>query len=590
MFKINKNFLKHQQAVLIAFLCLLVATISWLAPLFGLLVFVILSAQLVSRETKLGIITSVFYSVLSLATILGIISFILDLLANDFRQFGFISLLIALSNIVFLYLVTMQKTIFLTNRKEVLALVLAIISSLVLLIPVLSLQSSSEYIYFLSSGEDNASHFAMLHRTVVEQGVPYFDGINSGLIGSLNVYPQSIQTFFGYGLWSFIGDESPSSYKLLVAYYAMMVLVCSSIIFIVSLLISRFSSKEFWFTASLLGTASIFISVLLFLAGWGFVSQIAAMTYFLSLVYILHKYKESPQKLSDVWIAGIMTAGIAFTWYLLLLPTFVVAFKFLMRMLSKGVLFLISGLMLFIATLMPIVLNVVNSKGTSALNEAGGVYKYEEFALTIIIALLVLAISGRIINKQNISPVIFNSLVGTGILTLIIAAYQLVTIGHFEYYFYKSLYLLLTIELIILSIVLSHVIKSLLNKTAMKHISLMVLNVAIIMTFCIALAAIKPTYPQVYLNNWFNHTLLPSTLSNATNVFDNKTSKDVLIVSCNTTREYIANRWTGALFLSENRVRNNIETGRFYGVKGEGSWFNYVKDRSGARVSIEPCD
>jgi hypothetical protein len=235
---------------------------------------------------------------------------------------------------------------------------------------------------------------------------------------------------------------------------------------------------------------------------------------------------------------------------------------------------------------MPIAMNTINTTSAGSINGAGGVYKYGPVAMAFISFTLVLSL---ITLSKKVYRAIFPSelylLLGGAIFTTaLIGVYQIISIGHFEYYYYKSLYLLVVIGVIFCASLMSHVPVPDNKFVTPKH-----LNIYLLLIACWVIYLIKPTYPIVYVNNWFHHTILPTTLDKAITLHDDNMARDTLLISCDSTREYIADRWTGALFLSENQVRNKLETNRFYGVIDEDKVLNYSQNKQGVSIIYDSC-
>lgn len=567
---------------------LAIGLISIFFPFAGLVILLVILGFVILKKTGLGFAASLFYSWVTTLVIMGSLSFLMDFFAHEYRQFGLISIAIAVVNIFLIYRQHPMPTKAGFSTQVSLPLLMSIIGMAILLIPVINTHSSSELIWFLSSGEDNASHFAMLNRAFTEQGAPYFDS-DTGLIHTLNVYPQAIQLFFGYGIWSLIGSTHLDAQYLLGAYYLMMVLVCGGFIFISALLFQSFAASRLRISSIIIGAGMLFITVLLFLAGWGFVSQIMAITLFLALLYLLHHLKEKVIHPVHAILVGTIITGIAFTWYLLLIPALFILLKPALYAIRHRLTKIIVYVSVFgVLSLGPIILNVLNSKGSGALNEPGGVYKYGTFAMTVMIVIALLSILAWWKHGHGKTPnILFRAILGSIALTLMIATYQILTIGHFEYYFYKSLYLTLIVELIFLVALCSHMISFIF--TTLSRSKILTANIVVVSLAIASVYIIKPTYPLVYMNNWFNHTLLPTTLEKSIVLYNEQQAADVLLVDCDTTREYIANRWNGALFLSESLSRNKLETSRFYGKAPDSELSNYARTREGTVVIRDSC-
>lgn len=155
-----------------------------------------------------------------------------------------------------------------------------------LIVPVIKINNASEFIRFLSIGEDNASHFSMLNRNIKVQSLPYLDTKDTGLISTLNIYPQGISSFFSYFIWTVIGDKSLSLLNLIRYYYFILSMLASSLVFITVFIIYRHSHRDYNIVGSILGSILVFIGSVIFLVGWGFLTQISALVFLFILYYL----------------------------------------------------------------------------------------------------------------------------------------------------------------------------------------------------------------------------------------------------------------------------------------------------------------
>jgi hypothetical protein len=513
---------------------------------------------------KIGTLNSVFFSIITASAFVGLLGFVIDAVSPYTNQFFVISTLLAIISATFLYARNF-KFIFAFNKNlksSILSAVLAVASAIFLVIPIAIYRDAPGMIYFLSSGEDNASHYAMFERNFIQKSTPYFDTRPTGLIDSLKIYPQAIHSSSAFAYSTIFDAKNLNTSKSLKLYYFVVVAACASLTYIISELVGRYIKGRIKYIAMVLSAAGLFIGATLFLAGWGFLTQIISLTYILSIVYLLtfrdEKRRNLTDRAADLSLFGLLVIGVVFSWYLLAPVLVAILYKKIRTAVSDKRLRHLVLLPVIIACAAPILVNLLLGKGSGAINEPGGVYIYGAFAIGIVLLSVLVYIFtaikfGKKIIKDNLEVSLL--ILSAYISTIGIGLYQLVTVGSLRYYFYKSLYLLLIIAVITIVLFITYYLKNIRPKS-LYRVSI-VFVVAIVVGIYLGL---KPTYPAVYVHNWFNHSITPSEIKPAILIKDSSGSilyKDIIYTnSCNYTENYILNRWTGAIFLSENNDRS----------------------------------
>lgn len=436
-------------------------------------------------------------------------------------------------------------------------------------------------VYFLSSAEDNASHFAMFQYNWVNKAAPYFNSDTTGLIGSLNYYPQGIHTSAAYTLWSIFGDQQISITNLLRAYYVVMVMVSVSLVFVCSELIGKLlAGNRFRYLGMIIGAITIFTGAILHLAGWGFLTQIIALVYVIGIaLLLLHKRtlsKSSPifMRLAEISLYGLLVIGLILSWYLLLFVAFILLVQRLIHLLGREWQTYVLTACISIVAVLPITLNFFTGKGGGSLNAPGGVYVYGILAALLLVITAGLAAFSYITKKSKSSPLpspLILLLVSSYLMFIVIGSYQFLTAGTFLYYFHKSLYLAFIAAVIVVIYITVKSWASIKQRT-----QIIALHITCFILFGVGYFLINPTYPIVFFNNWFWHAITPQDISPAIKAKEetSKTTDVIYQSTCNYINEYILNRWTGALYLSENSERSS-------------SMRDAVKDKKGVNISNE---
>lgn len=560
MSMIKKNHLYSLFAI-----CFLLASIffHWV----GYIIIIYSLSVTISRYFRVSLISGIFFAILTLCSIISIASFLFDAmlpLSPQFTLLYYLLLVTVASCILFQPKKLIKTARHIIDTPTIVALVVAAITAIIILVPVVRLDSSSSIIQFLTSGEDNASHFAMLQYNISRQSPPYFDAEPTGLISSLNIYPQGVQSFFAFTYWAITGGFNQSLATMLILYSLVMAILAASLSFICSLVIYRvLDNKNVGWVFTTILSSFIFMGATIFLVIWGFTTQIAALTLLLALLYLTLSVP-MPLKRSGLhiplMILGALVIGITFSWYLLTPIACVLLLPLLLRSFSMSRAKTIAyTLTVGLLSALPVLLNFFTGKGSGAINEPGGVYKYEAVGMGVV--LFSLACSILIIvkapNKYHAATIKW-FLASSLLLSAIIGIYQLISTGELHYYFYKSLYLLFIIGIF----ALAFVIHILLRRLRLSCLSLNILSLSLLVAFLVILIfVVRPVYPRVYINNWFNHLVKSDSLSQAIQIRSRNPNmnQDVFYISqCDRVQEYLINRWTGAILLSENKTRGEI--------------------------------
>jgi len=575
-------------------LVLLVVAGVWF-PFLHILVVIFVAERLVAKKYALTFIISTLLSILCVAAAVALLSLLLDIFIPTEKQFRIMEYILLVGGLLLLYFNRKTiKPVYRISRQEMTSSLLALAAMIFLLVPALHTKNSSDLIRFLSSGEDNASHFAMFNYSIIKESPPYLNHGETGLIGTLDTYPQGPQSFYGFSYWSILGDRAYSPKILLALYYLMNVTICGALVFIVGQIVQFYAKPRLKVASAIIATSSAFIGSILFLIGWGFITQLAALVYVLFVIYFiagLSNDKRNEISTGTIAMLGLLLTGLSFAWYLMILVVLVALIPFFIKIVrTKNISLYVSSVVAGMAAFSPILLNLVASGGESPINQPGGVYKYEILGYSVIAIGLALFIYLYITKKAKtlMTTSIMLFVISSFVLSGLVALYQLLSIHTLEYYFFKSLFLLMIISIVMLTVFTSYAFTRKLKKKS----SFIYISAGALSAFVIALLIINPIYPRVYFNNWFNHQLLPETLIVATESFSSthKPQDIMYSIPCNHIREYTADRWVGALYLSEEAERGKLESKAFYSSTSQKEIMRYVVSRPGALLVSQPCE
>lgn len=545
-----------------------------LKPLLLLVVWHIVGAS-INSKIRQSIVSSILYGLIIWSVI---VTSMVTLLSPLGYSLGFSGLVILsfIIGVVFLKWYPITQKMHILDKTELLVLASSLTFMIFVSYPFVSSGGTSARIQILTTGEDNASHFAMTKYNFESGRPPYFDRTNSGLINSLNIYPQGMHITYS----SIIKIVAPNSNdKLKINLYIFCTIGFFTIMFYLfgRVLNSYLDDKKYYsMHAQLLfqtTTLLLFISGPLFqLYVSGFQSQILSYIYMLMLIQLYIVSWNDKKFIDSLLLYVLLLCGIANNWYLLLpIAGAPLGYK-IIRNFSKlkelSPITIISLLLLSISAGIPILVSQIYSDKINPLNEPGGVFK---IPLTTIACLGLVGMLFIFYKKVPLRArqVLAISTSFAAIITTAIYAYQKLTIGRPEYYFFKTLFNLYIFGLIAaLSLLFIFVINNY-NKTFIY-----VLTVGMIFLFILA----KPVQSRVHFFNWYNHATNVNDLEIVLNDIHQENTDTIFYGDCLPASDYLDNRWSGALELSSSGERSQLEIASLNGkskLVGE-SLLNYV--------------
>jgi hypothetical protein len=435
-------------------------------------------------------------------------------------------------------------------------------------------------LHMLTAGEDNASHYALFKYAYLHKGFAYSSKQNndSGIIANLENYPQGSEFSMSWLTQAVFGGRYENNDKILLfAYYtwcAVSYALVSALVLLLATAAFEATRKTVRLSQTTLGVITVFaivgLSSMLYLVGRGFQSQIFSYLYLLGLLYATLPFiKIEPLKFRAVFLAT-MFAGICISWWFLAPVAFCMAVAFLVplrktwRQLVSLPMLILVGL-IALAALYPIIVNYMSGATSgNVLNQDGGV---DTIAATTIIFYLLgwpcFAWATRKTYKEYLA--IHLAILGWLAFTAFIGVYQTLTLHHFSYYYYKSLYTLIPLSGMMIIFLGMSLIESI--KISKKLFAQVAVSALVSILFINYFISIKPVYPRVYLNDWFNNPIVPSDLTVMYTTPKSQFADVVYVGGCSPGSTYILNRWSGALFQSELGMwHRDIE---LYGLYGD---------------------
>ena len=446
---------------------------------------------------------------------------------------------------------------------------------LLVIVPFRSEKGYPRMLEVLSMAEDNASHYAITHSTTVNRSYTYFmDAPHSGLQPSLRIYAQGQHVNMAINNYMLTRSTQPLEQPFIIKSFVVQICAFFSLLFMMILLgIQRLGQRyvtDKTIALSILITSPLLIYFVgfgtnIYMFETGFHTQIMSYSFLLLLLLWI-----SLDKLTLAWrLLGGATAliGLAFSWFFLLPIAGLTYLSWLwlqrkkLRPLLKRPAIVIPSVLLLGLSLTPFVIDRVNHNGTN-LNTPGGVL--------IVILPIILFYSGLGIiyllslrrqdfQDNSLIKLIILTLGFSLVFTLVIYAYQMITIGETLYYFYKTLFLYPIIGLLLSS---AFIFKYGTLLKPIKQFKKIRFTLIAITTFglCYALSfGFNPAaYTKFYLESRLAYhanvgILAPVVEAHKVIVTPQENYSFILFDGCNEFRTYITQRWLAAILLTDSQ-------------------------------------
>lgn len=426
--------------------------------------------------------------------------------------------------------------------------------------------STSQQLAVLSSGEDNASHYALANTISVNKSYTYLlSPEKSGVLVALKNYPQGLHVNYAINSQVLWGNGDLSQTFLLKSYVAQ---ICAylGLLFIIILLCARQIGlsiiDEKLFVRIIAASAPALIYLLGFGAStylfmYGFHSQIAA--YVFILIALLLVSSKDIGMWSKSLVAAFCGIAVAFIWFFLL-PVYVgfilgwaivnwSSIRKKIVSLQYIMLIVITGLIVII----PFIIQQGGGDGTS-VNTPGGVHPLSLVVLFGYACLAILYLFTRRFKQLfdgSPSSLLFILAIVSLIFSALIGVYQLATIHTFAYYFYKSLYIL-PIICGIFGVCFTFIVVSVAINQKIFRPNGLFITIPIFLTssyicfvhYPINLARLAPRIDTGLIERVIKNNELVNT--------PQRTYDLVLAASCTPNEAYFTQRWLGAVLLTDH--------------------------------------
>ncbi len=460
------------------------------------------------------------------------------------------------------------------NRSDVAAFCSSTIVLFILLIPIIN-QSGGYVAQFLSYGEDNASHYALTRYAFTNGDYSYTKSPDqAGLLESLEIYPQGFHIVSAVLLTTTLPSNLTDA-GLVKAYGILLTLFFAMFVFWLSkLCLSTSARLSKLYIAALLPALALLcgLGVLLLLLDRGFQTQIYTYSSLLATLYImtLAAKRQGPESKLILYICCGLLLLIATSWWVVLPITvaLLIAYAYEHRIvkdtLRNTLKYWPVTVIIGFTALYPFIVNLLLTTKSSPLNEQGGVDKlpYTIFAYLVpVIILALIAVRRRFFGRPIRYVLIALGLAVIGV--ALVGVYQQLSIHQFAYYYYKMLY-----TVYVLLIVLFFMSGSLILQrfdTIAKHWSYRVLVALLIVGVTVIVSARNNlVHSKVYVHNWFPNVVEVHELDQLF-IPDTYRYNDVIYLGdCVASSDYLANRWAGARMGSETILRKKITLSILY--------------------------
>lgn len=567
----RKSFTWEFQGKTLILLSLAITAVSFVAPIFALSLLLAMITGLFLSWRRFTFIESLFLAWASVAMIHIILYSIVTALGLHLDVRLALPVEATIASIIFVVWTRRRKNIPIQgswcNVSDLGAFLASAATFCLLLIPIINAGAGS-IAQFLSYGEDNASHYA-INRYILEHGDLSYKQKPSttGLIPSLVIYPQ------GFHINDVIDSQLTAPKDLgeggfLKAHALFITLQYALLIF--WLVKASLAIKSKVHTAliaavvpgiTLLGGMGLFL-LLLFR---GSQPQIYAYMFLALFIYLIGNTsgKENNQaKLRIVYASIFFFIGIASSWWLILpiggltLLFYINQEKLWIPLWKERQKYLIAKALVIFAIMYPILITFLLSTKADPLNEPGGVDRLG-WPIFLYLAPVIVIATAFLWRTMKAYMYLYITLAGALLLAIAIGAYNKFTVGQFEYYFYKSMYTVLFVILILFVISALHVGQLAYERlgTKAKYLLLAgIVGATVGITAWTQLVQLR-----VYIHNWLPNAVQPGDMNGLFFPSANNYDDQLFIGGCEPARDYLRNRWTGARFLSENYTRNKLE-------------------------------
>lgn len=423
--------------------------------------------------------------------------------------------------------------------------------------------ATAHFISFLSPGEDNISHFSLMHF-IYRYATPAY-GHSVGIWSGLANYPQGMHAFFAFLADGVSHYVTMTNGRLLRFYYLSESLVSSVFIFFwvktALSIIGRISVRNTIFF--LLLFCLLFMGVVAPLVVNGYFAQLGAFMFFAVTASALTQNKTRINNI-ELYLVTLGFLGVIVTWYLgaLLFVPLLLYLTYRSSASQKKIIFLMLPL-LAVACITPIFHIFMGGSAVAITSTAKEPFGISLFFYAILLFVLIVSI----ITKESLKYLPLFVLFAGSVGVLVIFGSIQFSLDHtLNYFFYKLLVMIIPLSLLWTIPLFENKRQQLINFMLVVLVS----------------SGVTPIYERnynafvapFYTNNSFKAFPFPSDIQA---LVDGNTAYNdgVYIANCALVPQYFINRWIGAMMLTQSDSRRNLELAALTSGIHKSEWNEY---------------
>jgi hypothetical protein len=365
--------------------CAISLLISLLAPIVGLIISFFIITLLIRRNFSLPILIPSILSLACIASFIMLLSVAIEVIGPNFKQYTIINVCIALLNVFLLFL---NKTLFFSTRsikltffpkKEWIITSIFIFVFLWVVSPVITSPNSVNLFSNLYAAEDNSAHLGLINYNIAYQSPTYLND-NTGLIETLNTYPQGAHSSIAYLYWTLLGSKA--SYHslgiLFLIYTFMWAFLAAAFVYVTLILLLRINNARLPYSLVLLTGLFIYFLVVQYFIDYGFFTQLIAFLALAIQMLLLFQYYKNKRNADTVFVLCSLSCLviIAMAWYVLLFVALFPLVLFYKQFLKVPKYIYIIYAFATFAILFLVYISSTSLSGANALLQTGAVHTY----------------------------------------------------------------------------------------------------------------------------------------------------------------------------------------------------------------------
>jgi len=237
-------------------------------------------------------------------------------------------------------------------------------------------------------------------------------------------------------------------------------------------------------------------------------------------------------------------------------------------------------------TLVPPFVSFASGTSISSVTADGGVAKLSVYwyAAFIATALLLLFSTYRKTNNSSLKAVQILAISSLAFM-FTVGAFQILKGGKLNYYFFKSVYLLVIPVIVTGVYVYGLIVQKLYKKNDLSNYQSTLAISLVVISSVILIVVLKPTNPYAYWRRWLHTFADPTQIERV--LKDRKPNEDwVFVGGCDNKYEYLNNRWTGAVLLTETTKRYWLLDANIHPGEDSQQLIEYIREKPQRNIKL----